>query len=96
MLADVTPPTKASDPEFVTVLFTHKEQAVVERYFSELQRRYPAQLLHTKVELQAVDMGEKGVWHRLVLLPPGPREQADTICQTLMAGGYDRCWVKNY
>ena len=96
MLADVTPPTKTSDPEFVAVLFTHKEQAVIERYFSELQRRFPAQLLHRKVELQAVDMGEKGVWHRLVLLPPGSREQADTICQTLMAGGYDRCWVKNY
>jgi hypothetical protein len=89
------PPTNTPDG-FVPVLFTHKEQAIVNRAFTELQHRFPAQLRHRKVESQAVDMGEKGVWHRLILLPPGPREQADTICQALMAGGYDRCWVKAY
>jgi hypothetical protein len=84
------------DAGFVAVLFTHKEEEIVRRAFTELQHRFPAQLLNRKVESQAVDMGEKGIWHRLVLLPPAPREQADTICQALMAGGYDRCWVKAY
>jgi hypothetical protein len=96
VVAAVTPPANAPDAGFVPVLFTHKEQAIANRAFTELQQRFPAQLRHRKVELQAVDMGEKGVWNRLVLLPPGPREQADTICQALMAGGYDRCWVKAY
>jgi hypothetical protein len=96
VVAAVTPPTKPADLGFVPVLFTHKEETIVNRAFFELQHRFPAQLLRRKVEVQAVDMGEKGVWHRLLLLPPGPRDQADTICQALMAGGYDRCWVKAY
>jgi hypothetical protein len=96
VIAAVTPPTKPADLGFVPVLFTHKEEAIVNRAFIELQHRFPAQLLRRKVEVQAVDMGEKGVWHRLLLLPPGPREQADAICQALMAGSYDRCWVKAY
>jgi hypothetical protein len=96
VVAAVTPPANTPDAGFVPVLFTHKDQAIVNRAFIELQHRFAAQLRHRKVESQAVDMGEKGIWHRLVMLPPGPREQADTVCQALMAGGYDRCWVKAY
>jgi hypothetical protein len=96
VVATITTPANTPDAGFVPVLFTHKDQAIVNRAITELQHRFPAQLRHRKVESQAVDMGEKGVWHRLVMLPPGPREQADTICQALMAGGYDRCWVKAY
>jgi hypothetical protein len=96
VIAAVTPPTKPADLGFVPVLFTHREESIVNRAFFELQHRFPAQLQRRKVEVQAVDMGEKGVWHRLLLLPPRPRDQADTVCQALMTGGYDRCWVKAY
>jgi hypothetical protein len=43
-----------------------------------------------------VDLSQKGIWHRLVVLPPGSRQSALDFCDQLLAAGYDRCWVKGY
>jgi hypothetical protein len=89
-------PSAAASQGFVPVLFTHKDRATVNRALVDLRHRFPNVLMHRQSEVQDLDMGEKGIWHRLVVLPPGPQEQADAVCQKLMAGGYDRCWVKDY
>jgi hypothetical protein len=41
-------------------------------------------------------MGKKGIWHRLVFLPAGPRPQASKVCDQLATQGYDRCYVREY
>jgi hypothetical protein len=94
--AALDPAGVASERGFVAVLFTHREQAIAKRAFAELQRRFPNVLQRRQYGLQTLDMGEKGLWHRVVVIPPGPRQEADGICRGLMAGGYDRCWVKAF
>jgi len=92
------PPSSASigDPEkFVPVVFTHKDKETAERTFVKLQRQYPKVLAHRQGEVQSVDTS-KGVFHRLVVLPPETREAATEICNRLALGGYEKCWVKNY
>jgi hypothetical protein len=81
---------------FVPVVFTHRNGAVANRAFAELQQRYPKVLGHRRGEPQPVDLGSKGVWHRLVVLPPGSRSDATKLCDRLVIAGYDRCWVKAY
>jgi hypothetical protein len=52
-------------------------------------------LAHRQGEVQSVDTS-KGVFHRLVVLPPGSKEEATETCNRLALGGYEKCWVKNY
>ena len=90
------PPPDARPEQFVPVLFTHKDHTTVEKTLADLQQQYPKLLMDRKGEIQPVDLGKKGVWHRLVFLPAGPRPEATKLCDQLMAEGYDRCWVKAY
>jgi hypothetical protein len=78
------------------VVFTHREPDSAIRAFAELQQRHPRLLARRKGEAQPVEIAEKGIWHRMVVLPAGPRQSADSLCDQLQAEGYDRCWVKPY
>jgi hypothetical protein len=80
----------------VPVVLTHKDDTEAKRAFGDLQRQYPKLLGHRQGEAQPVDLGKKGIWHRLVVLPPGARPQATKLCDQLLGAGYDRCWVKAY
>jgi hypothetical protein len=93
------PPTtsaRVAEERFVPVVFTHKDYATVMQAMTDLKQQYPNLLVGRKGEVQPVDLGKKGVWHRLVFLPAGPRSQATKLCDQLAAEGYDRCWVKAY
>jgi hypothetical protein len=94
--APAEPPAGLAEEQFVPVLFTHKDQKRVMRAMAELKERYPDLLLDRTGEVQPVDLGKKGIWHRLVFLPAGPRPEASKLCALLMSEGYDRCWVKAY
>jgi hypothetical protein len=91
-----SPPPGPRQEQFVPVLFTHRDQSTVAQTMNELQQQYPKLLMERKGEIHAVDMGRKGVWHRLVVLPAASRPEATRLCEELMAEGYDRCWVKVY
>jgi hypothetical protein len=81
---------------YVPVVFTHKDKDRVKSVFAELQLQYPKLLRNRQSELQEVNLGEKGVWYRVFLLPPGTRQQAMESCARLAAAGHDHCWVKEY
>lgn len=81
---------------FVAVLFTHQDEPTVAKAFVELQQQYPQVLGSRQGETQAVNLGKKGVWHRLVVLPAGSRQDAANLCGQLTGSGYDKCWVKLY
>jgi hypothetical protein len=93
---DAAKPPPALPEQFVPVVFTHREHATVLKTLTDLRQQYPELLMDRKAEIQPVDLGKKGVWHRLVLLPAGSRPEATKLCDRLMAEGYDRCWVKAY
>jgi hypothetical protein len=94
--APPTPPAGAGEEQFVPVVFTHKDYATVMQAMTDLKQQYPNLLVGRKAEVQPVDLGRKGIWHRLVFLPAGPRPHAAKLCDQLAAEGYDRCWVKSY
>jgi hypothetical protein len=87
---------RSANERFVPVVFTGKDQAEVLRAFGALQIQYPTLLSPRRAETQPVDLGQKGIWHRLIVLPPSSRQSALDFCDQLMAAGYDRCWVKGY
>jgi hypothetical protein len=90
------PPTGVPQDQFVPVVFTHKDYDTVMRALADLKQRFPSILTGRQGEVQPVDLGRKGIWHRLVLVPPGPRPEAARLCEQLKAAGYNRCWVKDY
>jgi hypothetical protein len=90
------PPPAAGEEQFVPVVFTHKDYDTVLQALSDLKQRFPNLLIGRRGEVQPVDLGRKGIWHRLVLLPAGTRPEATRLCDQMMAQGYDRCWVKAY
>jgi hypothetical protein len=89
-------PADVAGGRFVPVLFTHRDHATAMRALTDLKQQYPNLLIGRQGEVQPVDLGKKGIWHRLVLLPAGPRPEAASLCDQLAAKGYDRCWVKAY
>jgi hypothetical protein len=94
-----TPAPAAAGPRverFVPVLFTHQDGPTAAQAFAELQQQYPTLLASRQGETQAVDLGKKGVWHRLVVLPAGSRQDAADLCGQLTGAGYGKCWVKAY
>jgi hypothetical protein len=86
----------ARGERFVPVLFTDQDQMAAAQAFGDLQNQFPQLLAGRKAQTQAVDLGKKGTWHRLVLLPAGSRLDADNVCAQLTAVGYEKCWVKPY
>jgi hypothetical protein len=87
---------EAGNERFVPVVFTHEDHTTAMQAFADLQKRYGRLLAARNAEVQPVDMGKKGIWHRLVVLPAGPREQAVDFCDRLKGAGYERCYVKAY
>lgn len=66
------------------------------KQFADLQQKYAGQLGNKTPEVQAANLGAKGNYDRLVVGPPGSRQQANQLCADLKAAGYASCWVKTY
>jgi hypothetical protein len=45
-----------------------------------LQQKYPEVLAGKPPDVQKADLGDKGVWYRAVVGPPGSREAASSVC----------------
>jgi hypothetical protein len=79
---------------FVAVIATHRDKQALAKIYNDLRKQFPSVLGSKRADAQTVDLGENGVWHHLILLPPGPREQAEGYCAELRAAGYPRCMVR--
>jgi sporulation related protein len=64
--------------------------------FADMQQKYGDTLQNRTPDVREVDLGDKGVWHRLVVGPPASREAASGVCMQLKAQGYSGCWVVAY
>lgn len=64
--------------------------------FADLQQQYSSVLAGKTPDVAEARVGSKGAYHRLVVGPPGSRQQASTICSGLKAQGYKDCWVTAY
>ena len=77
---------------YVAVLASQRSQMDALRTFADLQQKYGV-LQGKSPSVQEVNLGEKGVFHRLMVGPPGSREQASALCNELKSAGYTGCWV---
>ena len=66
------------------------------RQFVDMQSKYGTALQGRTPDVQEVDLGAKGKYHRLLAGPPGSREAASGVCTQLKAAGYAGCWVVGY
>ena len=64
--------------------------------FADMQQKYGTVLSGKTPDVAEANLGAKGNYHRLVVGPPGSREQANALCGQLKSAGYPDCWVTSY
>lgn len=84
---------------FVAVLASipHSSSSRIDalKRFADMQQKYSAALAGKTPDIASANLS-KGVYDRLVVGPPGSREQASNVCVQLKAQGYHGCWVTTY
>jgi hypothetical protein len=97
--ADAPPVTTHSGTGFVAVLASipHSSSSRIDalKRFADMQQKYSAALSGKTPDIASANLS-KGVYDRLVVGPPGSREQASNVCTQLKAEGYQSCWVTAY
>ena len=63
---------------------------------ADLQQKYGDVLASKTPDVQEANLGEKGLWYRAVVGPPGSREAASAVCAQLKTAGHSACWVTAY
>jgi hypothetical protein len=64
--------------------------------FADLQQKYSTALAGKTPDVAEANLGAKGKFHRLIVGPPGSRQEASSVCADLKAQGYSSCWVTTY
>jgi cell division septation protein DedD len=88
--------TASSGAGFVAVLSSQKSRMDALKIFADMQGKYGTVLSSRTPDVQEANLGEKGVWYRLVVGPPGSRDAAAGLCTQLKTAGYPGCWVTSY
>ncbi len=63
--------------------------------FADMQQKYSSALAGKTPDIASANL-TKGTYDRLVVGPPGSREEASNVCAQLKAAGYNGCWVTSY
>jgi len=63
--------------------------------FADMQQKYGSALAGKTPDVASATLA-KGAYDRLVVGPPGSREEANNVCSQLKAQGYKDCWVTSY
>nr|HML28263.1 SPOR domain-containing protein [Hyphomicrobium sp.] len=97
--SDAAPVTTHSGTGFVAVLASipHSASSRIDalKRFADMQQKYSDALSGKTPDISSANLS-KGVYDRLVVGPPGSREEANTVCAQLKAQGYRGCWVTSY
>ncbi len=81
---------------YVAALSSRKSREEALKSFADLHQKYPAVLDNRTPDVREANLGDKGVWFRLIVGPPGSREAANEVCTKLKAQGYNGCWAIAY
>jgi cell division protein FtsN len=81
---------------FVAVVSSQKSRMDALKAFIDLQQKYSDVLASKTPDVQEANLGDKGVWYRAVVGPPGSRDDAAGLCSQLKTAGYPGCWVVAY
>ncbi len=64
--------------------------------YADMQQKYSTALAGKTPDVAAANLGSKGRYDRLIVGPPGSRQEASNVCTQLKAEGYTTCWVTSY
>jgi len=64
--------------------------------YADMQQKYSSALSGKTPDISSANLGAKGHYDRLVVGPPGSRQEANSVCAELKAAGYSNCWVTSY
>jgi len=81
---------------YVAVLASKRSRQEALNTFADLHSQYPEILGGVTPDVREANLGDKGVWYRLIGGPPGSREAARGICVKLKARGMKDCWPVAY
>jgi hypothetical protein len=85
-------PAAGGGGSYVAVLASQRSSTEALARFADLQQKYSALQGRTPL-VQEANLGEKGIYYRLVV-PAGPKDQASALCTQLKASGHSDCWIK--
>jgi SPOR domain len=81
---------------YVAVLSSQKSRMDALKAYADMQQKYGDVLANKPADVQEADLGDKGLWYRAVVGPPGSREAASSLCGQLKSAGFIGCWVTAY
>ena len=81
---------------YVAVLASKRNRQEALNTFADLHSQYPDILGSVTPDVREANLGDKGVWYRLIGGPPGSREAARGLCAKLKARGMKDCWPVAY
>lgn len=81
---------------YVAVLASQKSRMDALKAFADLQQKYGDVLSSKTPDVQEANLGDKGMWYRAVVGPPGSRDGASNLCSQLKTAGFAGCWVTPY
>lgn len=81
---------------YVAAVVSRKSQMDALSALAEIQQKYAAILQGKTATVQEANLGEKGVWYRVIVGPPGSREAAASVCGQLKSHGFQGCWTFAY
>jgi hypothetical protein len=88
--------TSTSASGYVAVLSSKKSRMDALKAFADIQQKYGDVLASKTPDVQEADLGDKGLWYRAVVGPPGSRDAASAVCSQLKTAGHTGCWVTAY
>ena len=89
-------PSMSGASGYVAVLSSKKSRMDALKAFADIQQKYGDVLGSKTPDVQEADLGDKGLWYRAVVGPPGSREAASAVCSQLKTAGHAACWVTAY
>jgi len=91
-------PAAAAAPSsgFVAVLVSRQSHMDALKSLADIQQKHPGVLQGRAADVREANLGEKGIWYRVVVGPPGSREAANGVCGQLKSQGYSGCWIMAY
>jgi hypothetical protein len=81
---------------FVAVIASKRSRVDALNAIADLQQKYADVLASKTPDVQEVNLGERGIWYRAAVGPPGSREAAIAVCSQLKSAGHVLCWVVAY
>jgi hypothetical protein len=86
--------TTGGEPGMFVQIAARNDQAAAMAAFTDLQQKYAGVLGNYSPSVRKVDLGDKGVWYRLLVGPMASKGDADKLCDDLKAAGMKGCFSR--